>query len=433
MTPVRAWLISALFAWMLTPSAVSAQIDRGVEGPSRWIEHAYGMSLTAPPGSSWFEQTDDGALVKFVTPDQSKISIYIRESEAELTLNGVKTKALNEFVFIYPSVVTLEQDLEPVAVAGREGLGLYLLVPDDKRGSWVFAQVYTLIDPNTLAIYQLDCNATDYEEALKTFRAMIDTVGFEDPAELDRVRTARIEAGRAWLETLSKEKIKSVLVDEQWLRITQGGKDVGYMRIRHTDEADYVVPGTNVTINSRVIDGTNTYDTEGKYFEADDRQIESWNITTTLRTPKNVAHQPNIPPQPTVQNWHQEGIRNGKTIQVSQDSPSNIKQYSWDVPPFPYLSQVDVYVLPALLPRDKPTELAFYSFHQISQKLSLRTLRVEPLPGGSYRVFERPTPDRVEQVATYSPDGRLIERRMPDGRTYLATTPQELKRIWGAL
>ncbi|MEZ6189721.1 MAG: hypothetical protein R3C45_00340 [Phycisphaerales bacterium] len=433
MKPVRARLIGFLFAWMFFPVLAWAQIDRGLDGPSRWIEHAYGMSLTAPEGSSWFEQTDDGALVKFVTPEQAKISIYIRESEADLTLNGVKNKALSEFVFIYPSVVTLEQDLEPVTVAGREGLGLYVLVPDEKRGSWVFGQVYTLIDPNTVAIYQLDCDATDFEESLKTFRAMIGTVKFEDPAELDRERTLRIDAGRAWLDSLNQEKIKAALTDEQWLRITQGDKDVGYMRIRQTHEDEYVTPGTSITVNSRIVDGDNTYDTEGKFFESDDRQIESWNITTTLRTPQNTATQPHAPPQPAVQNWHQEGFRNAKTIQVSQDSPSNIKQYSWDVPPFPYLSQVDLHVLPALLPRDKPTELAFYSFLQNSQKLSLRTFRIEPLPGGSYRVFDRPAPDRVEQVATYSPAGRLIERRMPDGRTYLATTPQELKRIWGAL
>ena len=87
----------------------------------------------------------------------------------------------------------------------------------------------------------------------------------------------------------------------------------------------------------------------------------------------------------------------------------------------------------ALLPRDEPKTLAFYGFHRETRKLSLRTYRIEPLPGGSYRVFERPTPDQPEHVATYSPTGRLIERRMPDGRVFLATTPQELRRIWGAL
>lgn len=120
-------------------------------------------------------------------------------------------------------------------------------------------------------------------------------------------------------------------------------------------------------------------------------------------------------------------------MEVSQETPTSIKKFPWNVPPHPYLSQVNMYILPALLPHDKPTELAFYSFHQNAHKLSLRTLRIEPLPGGSYRVFDRPTPDRTEQVATFSPTGRLIERRMSDGRIYLATTPQELKRIWGSL
>lgn len=432
MIPLRARLFYTICALILLPSAASAQIDRGVAGPSRWIEHAYGMSLTAPAGSTWFEQTDDGALVKFVTSDPAKISVYIRNGE-NLTLAGVKAKAINEFGFQFSTAVPLAQDAEPVTVAGREGLGLFMLVPDNQRGDWVFGQVYTLIDPNTLAIYQLDCDAKDFDNALPTFRAMINSVVFADPEALDRERTARIEAGRVWLDSISREQIKSALVPEQWLRITQGNKDVGYMRIRHSDEADHVPPGTGVSVRSRIVEGDSTYDTEGTFFEADDRAVEFWTITTTLRTPQTQAHAPNAPPLPPTQNWRQTGLRDGNAMEVSQETPSSIKKLPWKIPPFPYLSQVDVYVLPTLLPRDKPRELAFYSFYQNSQTFSLRTLRIEPLPGGSYRVFDRPAPDRAEQVATYSPTGRLIERRMPDGRTYLATTPQELKRIWGAL
>jgi hypothetical protein len=120
-------------------------------------------------------------------------------------------------------------------------------------------------------------------------------------------------------------------------------------------------------------------------------------------------------------------------MEVSQETPTSIKKLPWKIPPYAYLSQINQYVLPALLPRDEPTELAFYGFDKDTRKLSLHTYRIQPLPGGSYRVFERPTPDQAERVATYSPTGRLIERRMPDGRVFLTTTPQELKRIWGTL
>ncbi len=433
MNRMRVWLSCVLCATVMLTTQAVGQIDRGAEGPSRWAEHAYGMSLSAPLGATWIEQTNDGARVKFLTPGSSTISIYIRQANAELNLPAVKVKAIREFGFIYPSVVTLAQDSEPVTIAGREGLGLFLLVPDDKRGDWVFAQIYTLVDPKTLAIYQLDCDAKDFDFALKTFQTMLNGVGFADPAELDRERAKRINNARVWLESIEREEIKNALIDEQWLRITQGGKDVGHMRIRHHDEAEYVVPGTSVEVRSHIIEGQGTYDTEARFFESDDRQIESWSITTTLRIPQNTMSPSNRPLQPSTQTWHQEGIRNGKEIQVSQESPTNIKEHSWDVPPFSYVSQVNMYILPALLPRDEPTELAFYSIHQNSRKLSLRTLRIEPLPGGSYRVLDRPTPDRTEQVATYSPTGRLIERRMSDGRVYLATTPQELKRIWGSL
>lgn len=433
MNPIRTCLGCVLSVSILLCTQAFAQIDRGIEGPSRWAEHAYGMSLDAPIGATWIEQTDDGARVKFITADPSTISVYIKRSENDLALPDVKTKAFSEFAFIYPSVVRLEQDSEPVTVAGRDSLGLFLLVPDDKRGNWVFAQVYTLIDPKTLAVCQLDCDAVRFDSSLKTFNQVLASVAFADPTELDRERTERINNAHTWLDSIDSKKIKSALIDEHWLRITQGGKDVGYMRIRQHDEAEFVVPGTSVEVRSHIIDAQNTYDTEARFFESDDRQIESWNITTTLRLPHNSMSPANAPPQPATQNWHQEGIRNGVEVKVSQESPTNIKEHSWNVPPYPYLSQVDMYVLPALLPHDNPTQLAFYSFHQNSNKLSLRTLRIEPLPGGSYRVFDRPTPDRVEQVATFSPTGRLIERRMSDGRVYLATTPQELKRIWGAL
>ena len=423
----------ALFTILSANTAAKAQIDRGLTGPTHWMEHAYGMSLTAPPDARWIEQTDDGALVKFQCPPATTISIYIRKADIELELPAVKDKAIREFVFGYPTAVAMEQDSKPINVAERESLGLFMLVPDDKRSDWVFAQVYTPIDPHTIAVYQLECDAQDFDSAFQAFQTMLASVTFSDPAELDRERTERINRGKAWLESIDREMTKGALIPEQWLRITQAGKDVGYIRIREVNDADRPVPGISITINSRIISGPNTYDTEGKFFESDDRQIESWEITTTKRIPQYAANLRTQQSEPDTLNWHQAGIRNGDEIQVTQHTPTSIKPYSWQVPPFTYLSQVDLYVLPALLPRDKPTELAFYSFHHDSVKLSLRTLRIEPLPGGSYRVYDRPTPDRAEQVATFSPTGRLAERRMADGRVYLATTPQELKRIWGIL
>ncbi len=422
-----------LLGVFLLPGQTYGQAAEGEAEPIRWSEQAYGMSLEVPAGSGQVEQTDDGALVKFLTQDPSTISVYIRRSQTDLNLPGVKDKAIGEFGFIYPSAVTLAQDSEPVTVATRAGLGLFMLVPDDKESDWVFGQVYTLIDPTTLAIFQLDCDASDFDAANQTFQAMIRSVRLADPIELDRVRTKRIDAGRAWLESIKSEQVKSALIPEQWLRITQGGEDIGYMRIRQHDEAEHVPPGTGVAIRSHIVEGTSAYDAEGKFFEADDRSVEFWTITTTLRTPQESPHHPTAPPQPTTRDWRQTGLRDGNAMEVSQETPSSIKKLPWKIPPYVYLSQVNQYVMPALFPHSEPTELAFYGFHQNTQKLSLRTYRIEPLPGGSYRVYERPTPDRAEQVQTYSPTGRLIERRMPDGRVYLATTPQELKRIWGAL
>ena len=422
-----------LLVTALCASTAAAQIDRGLAAePTQWTDHAYGMSLTPPPKSKWIEQTDDGALIKFQRPPATLISVYIRKAESELDLPGVKDKALREFAFGYPTAVTMEQDAKPINVGKRDALGLFMLVPEDKRPDHVFAQVYTLIDPNTLVIFQLECDAQDYDAAFKRFKAMLDSVSFADPAELDRVRNERIKAGKAWLDTIDRQKIKDTLIPEQWLRITEAGKDVGYMRILQHDEAGHVPPGTSVQVNSRIVDGNRHFDTEAKFFEADDRTVEFWTIATTMRTATNAPQTPGAPP-PDKLNWRQSGLRDGDNIEVSQETPTSIKKYPWKRPPFPYVSQVNLYILPALLPHDKPNELAFYSFNQDSVSLSLRTLRIEPLANGAYRVHDRPTPERPEQVSTYGPTGRLIEQRMTDGRVYLATTPQQLKQIWGKL
>jgi len=434
------WRILSTCGWLVlcicvqtTRAQTNGQDANPESVAGRWQEQAYGMSLDMPADSTYAQQTADGALIEFYTPDPATISIFIRRSEDQLTLEGVKEKAQGELSFRHPSAVTLAQDSEPVTVAERDALGLYLLIPDEKQGDWVFAQVYTMIDPTTVAIYQFSCSSTDLDASLTTFLGIINSVGFAAPAELDRLRTERIEAGRAWLESISSEQLKSASITEQWFRITVAGKDTGYMRVRHHDEADHVPPGTSVAIQSRLIEGDKTYDSEGKFFESEDRSEEFWTITTTLKLPPTTAYNPDAPPQPMTQNWRQTGLRDGLAMEVSHETPTNIKKYSWNVPPGTYLSQVNQYILPALLPHDKAQTLAFYAFDQDTRKLSLRTYQVQPMPGGTYRVFERPTPDQPQQVATYSPTGRLIERRLPDGRVILATTPQELKRIWGAL
>jgi hypothetical protein len=433
MTKPTPWLIRLLFVLCLPAGSALAQTANDPSSPAVWREQAYGMSLTPPPGSLMFEQTDDGARVKFRSAGNATFSIYIRQANSALDLDTVKQKALQEFAFLYPSALPTEQDREPVSIAGREGIGLYLLTPDPKQGDWVFAQAFMLIDPTTLAIFQLDCDAVGFDLANTTFKNMLKSVQLTDPAELDRARSDRLERAQAWLDSIDSAQAKSAIVPEQWLRIVRGDKDVGYLRVKRFDEKDHVPPGNSVHVQSHIIEGNNTYDTEGSYFEADDRSVEFWTITTTLRVANTATHDPQAPLQPKVENWRQTGLRDGNRIEVSQETPSSIKKFPWTKPTAAYLSQVDLFNLPALLPRDKPVELAFYAFNPIARKISLRTLRIEPMPGGGYRVHDRPTPDRAEQIATYDHNGRLLKRKMPDGRTYLTTTPQELKRIWGAL
>ncbi len=435
MTAGRMCLTCVLSMLTLGLACVSAsgQAQSATDQAARWSEQAHGMSLTPPPGAAEGESVGDGALVRFLIQDSAKISVFIRRTTTPLNLKAVKDKALREFSFAYPSAVAMAQDTQPISPAGRQGIGLYMLAPDDQSGDWVFAQVFMLIDQTTLAIFQLECGADSFDSSQSAFADMIDSVDLADPAELDRVRSKRLTAGQAWLDSLTTEQIKQAAVPERWMRILRDGKDIGYLRVRQTDEAEHVPPGIGVSVRSRIIDGNNTYDTEGTFFEADDRSVEFWTITTTLRSEQTGVRDPDAPSLPNTQSWRQTGLRDGDRIEVSQESPGSIKKLPWTKPPTAYLSQVDLFALPALLPRDQPAVLAFYAFNRNAHKLSLRTLRIEPMPEGGYHVFDRPTPDSAEQVATYDRYGKLLECVMPDGQTFIATTPREIRRLWGVL
>src|SRR5690606_28074650 len=120
------------------------------------------------------------------------------------------------------------------------------------------------------------------------------------------------------------------------------------------------------------------------------------------------------------------------TITVHRQSPTDIKDLSWQMPTQGYLSQVELLLLPALLPHDQATEMAFYAYYADEGRLTLRTFRVQPLGDGRYQVHDRPAPDRMEGTSVYDAQGRLIQRQTVNGLLIVPAQPEQIQQIWRA-
>ena len=158
-----------------------------------------------------------------------------------------------------------------------------------------------------------------------------------------------------------------------------------------------------------------------------------------------------------LQTWVETGVRTEGILAVAQESPrrrdlvqlgprdpAGLRRapkgdfHRWPVPPGPYVSQARASLLPFIVPGDREADYAFYAYDPGSANLVMRTLRVRPMGEGGeggegaergYLVYIRPSPTRAEQVLAFDARGRPLYHDLPDGRRWVPTTPEVLRRL----
>ncbi|MEX0745762.1 MAG: hypothetical protein WD118_09175 [Phycisphaeraceae bacterium] len=437
-------LFGCLAVLLLIAGPATADDDAGLLADERWGESGFGLSLRPPAGAQTVESTTDGALVTFRVPDELTMRVYLHQADDAVTLDQVQEWALGQFLFLFPSATEVEDDTREQRIAGRPGARWYLLVPAGDE-QWVAGQAFMMIDPQTVAMFQFESDAHSYRAARRRFEAVLDTVQLLEPAELDRQRTALVEAGDAWLAELTPERIKAALRKRALLRVLEGDRDVGYERREARATEKLGEAGLELDVRSRVMRKPDeAFDTARSYFMSDDGDTEIWSIVTTQRDVERRRNlnrpsgdSPAAMDAPRTGNFADTGLRSGNRITVSREGATQINEKQWDVPPEGYLSQVGAYAMPSLLVEqarersELPPAMAFYAYHPSAGRLALRQVRVEAHDHGGWVVFDRPAPDRAEQMSIYDVRGRLVERRMGDGRVFKPATEAELRDAWG--
>jgi len=440
-----------------------------------WRDPLNGVSLRPPLDSRIFTNSADRAVLRIAGSNYS-MEAYISKSTTSMELVGVSMLAMQHVAMASPSSRVIEE--MKVRADGRPGALLVFQLPKQDDGEVkILGQTLFLINDKTLLLLQLRTSHADYEAVRPIYRAVVDTLRFEDPQEIDRRRTAKLENGNEWLKQASERLSKAPLLADQWYRIIQKRvnergqieqDDIGYLNIRQSRDQNFLKrDGIIVDVRSRLNlpNGAGqpdlAADSIGSYFISTDRHEELWFLRTlvrqiggnryddrpiatkrkkldddvdlarmSLRQFKDVFGQLQEPELPGEQSNVETGVRTGDQVMVMYEGPAAKEPMTWKTPDIGYLSQAEVYLLGQFTPA-KEAEMGFYAYYPHTQKVSFREVNVEVGPRDSSVIIKvRPSPELPHEVSTYNLDGTLIRRDLDGGRMMIPATVREIRQIW---
>lgn len=466
--PLTALALAAVTAVAFGGRAALAQsadlpADQDPLSPERWQEEKYGISLRPPLDSKLTHETIDDALLTIQGPARSSTQVYLREmkSDAEvgqflqtdptkpnapptrvtydnrapvsLDMDSLVDIGLKQVAVARPQSVLLDQ--QRLQVADRPAAILYFnLPPDEKQRRWVLGHAYLLVNPRTFAMLRLSAAQEDFAAVRPVFEAVVRSLQVQDPAQRDQLRQEQIREGQQWRASITAQQYRQGLIEEQWLRMLDGSKDIGYVQItqKHGLNPKTKEPGITVHVRARVVRGNEALDSDSDFFLPDSAQSEVWSSKATRRPLKPAAGPAPaagfVPPKES--SAVETGTRSGDQIILVRQDAVSAKRFEWKTPPQGYLAQAELYLMPQFLPRRTTPIMGFYAYYPNQGTISYRTVKVEAGQDGAYKVTVQPAPNAPEEVSLYDRNGRLIERTLPGGVRLIPTDRAKLVGLW---
>jgi hypothetical protein len=309
-----------------------------------------------------------------------------------------------------------------------------------------------------------DSDDPQERQAVETFRQVLDSVHLMDLAEIKAEQDQRLFRTRALFVSFTPTRVKSVLVPEQWLRITRDGRDIGYSYIveevqtlveRGGPEGPY--EGVRVGIRSRILPREGVqYDSESWLNASLDRRTEDWSVITVINDgsaePEQVSEFGSSSRQigrvldPTLrggdaQDPRQPPVRQTETYTLNArhiTRSETAEPVNRDLPPF-YVPQAFGHLLPRLVPLHESKTYLFASYSGEMREVMLRYVDVErerevTLEGRRVRavpIAERFGIDGSPTIHYISPEGEFLGTVNEEtGLTILPTDAQTLQGLW---
>ena len=310
---------------------------------------------------------------------------------------------------------------------------------------------YTIIHtaPGQFAVFQLDTTPDAFDIARTITETSIETSRFRDPMAIALERKAGLDTGEAFLSGLTPDDFRAVLPENPTLyriyRPAPGGapgdaEEVAFqfisMREGARGELDPRKPksrwsaidhesGYIVSVHARALNAGKIIESESIFFLREDRKSEAWAIRMVIKDGQDEI------------GWTETGAREGNDIKVTVDVPAStpvIKQ--WRKPTTGYCSQVEAYLLPALLVRARAVEpMQFYQYQTNGSDIALRSDSLQPAETSRperprWELRSKRTEDAPEDIITLDAEGAIVRKDLGSGLVVTPTTREALDRLW---
>ena len=398
---------------------------------------AYDVSFRPFAGGERLPAENKGQIARFVREDKKWALVFDRaelpdpqplkdfRNDQNQPQAGYLSLAINKLRSSDPQADVLRQ--EPLD-SGDLQTGVIVAVTHDKKTGTPVLLQEALMQVNSRLYYGLvmTCPIDNADaskspaarEASTVFKAVLDSIERVDQTALRQDQDERLFRTRALFAAWNKAKLLSALVPEQYLRIRQKGRDVGYAYV--VEQPADAVPKAGESVNGQAADtaaatgvrvGLRSHtaidgkavDTENFMFVTFDRRHEVW-------TSKTRVDDPTAKRERDKKTWFSEvgssdhkeerefdhslnhddfkdfdsrskndpkndggalpfRMRDRYSLSVTGENVSAVDQpFTQDLPPF-YLPEALSALLPRLVPLDTPTGYLFATFQSEGKKV----------------------------------------------------------------
>ena len=472
--------IAALLATLaIGPRAVGQTLRDSPKAPAaaeRLTLRGLGVSLEPPPGTIWTVRLrEDGAPRAFLSEPTETPRWTMTIEPFEATDRGdLPCEAIDEAI---DYLEALREDKvrfttrvnRPFEVDGRSGHLLLVEVPlDPAAGAGSESQPPAtgvtgfLVVPRAgrdFVAFRLVAETTAFESILPLLERSLATIRVDPPETLVFWESDVLETGRQRLSTFTPERLLEIADGrERWHRVRRATPDgatveVGAFMVKAVSAPRGLLdpardpeslrvsekePGILVSIEARMLPPETSpgeqptwLDVSLRAWLALDRSGEAWSMRRTIRGDRR---------EPSVA---ETGVRLApsagqprpvlEVIESSREAMSR-EPRRWTLPDEPFLSQVEAVLLgPLLAAANAPAgEFAWRTYDRSLGDVT-RRLEVFARAGdsGGFEVRTLTHPDDVAPLLQrFDAQGRLVERRDPDGTITEAIELEDLRRLW---
>lgn len=280
------------------------------------------------------------------------------------------------------------------------------------------------------------------------------TLDMRSKAQIANQINDRMRAGYELLQTITPDKLKTLVGQKQWSRIYKPGPngtatEVGYALIEvvagkrgaltpSKDEKKYNATeredGLIVRLQGRyIVDAARKvfYDSIAMYWVAWDQSSEAWSVRGTQRQGDAETSEAETGLRSAISVGQPRAVLTVVKTTSTTEPVSN----EWEVPEV-YLSQGLGWVIGRLMPRDVNAthEYGWYYYVASSMKPKVyqRMDKWERMDDGTYRLTTFMTPETPPYTTTYDSKGNLVRRVHGDGSVTEPIDIEELRKIWKA-